>query len=224
MSRLTDLIEELDDMAGCPFTPDQVVAAFNGKIAEMGLEGVTCDYADPAVDGSVLVGFSDSDSSIDILFTGQEAMVVDPSGDDNHDITIDLTPLDPPSVAGDTSDFVDLSDLSWMNLTTLKTIFTAGSISEGFKFEEDMVPVEENYEKVEGEEDCFEAVRIKVDSTGKIKRIPIVRRKKKILTAAQKAGIRRAALKRAKDPDMKRKRAKAMLIRARLHLAPVKKP
>lgn len=218
MSTIKSILEEMDSQSGAPYTEESAISAFAAKIAEMGLESVTCDYVAPSMDGSTTVGFSDIDSSIDILFcqndAGQwEAIVLDPSEDGIDDITIDLSPVNPPSIEGMYAPFIDLSDLSWMNLSTLKTILTAGRISDTPDTE-----VAEDFTRVEGTTDCFEAVRIAVDSTGKVRRIPIVRKKKRIRTAAQKAGARKAALKRAHDPDMKRKRAKAMLMRSRLHL------
>ena len=214
MRDVSALLEDFDKITGSPYTEEDVISAFENKLSSFGIDSVSVDYSSCNIDGSTLVGFSDEESSIDVLFSYNEidgdweAVVLDPSTE-THDITVHLSNLDPGTLEGSYSTFLDLVDLKWMNVSTLKSILAAGSISD--------LPLSEEY-TLNVDTDIFEATKISVSSDGTVRRIPIIKKRKRLLTPAMKAGFRRAALKRAKDPDMKKKRAKALAIRARLHL------
>lgn len=113
-----------------------IVASFEEKLKTFGFENIEVEvFLDPE-DGTFVKFTDDQFDSVLVLFEYDDngdvsAAVV--SEDDNQ-ITIDLSPMDPPIIElDDGSIFVDLIDLSWMNKTTLQLLLNAGMVGSNLK-------------------------------------------------------------------------------------------
>ena len=168
-----------------------VKKAFIDKLNSLGIDGVEIEaIVEP--DGDTIVKFVDEDGDeLTVLFTtdpveGPVAMVV---SEDDEPVVIDLNPLDPPIIDDGYFKYVDLTDLSWMTASTLKTLLAAGDIAEAYVY---------------------------VVRGGKKIRMPIVRRKKR-LTSRQRLALAKAR-RRAHTASAERARRYSMRIRKRLGL------
>lgn len=111
-----------------------IILAFTRKLAETGNSDIDVEVAIDREEG-IAVNFSDSEGdNIVILFRSDEedeseAIVI--TGDDDQ-ITIDLSPVDPPFIIDPTGQqFLDLTNLDWMNKTTLNALLKAGRVGLG---------------------------------------------------------------------------------------------
>jgi hypothetical protein len=139
--------------------------------------------------------------------------------------------MTPPLLKTPWGMFLNLSDLSWMNLSVLKSIFTGGDYDfdsvvigqttlDAFGNVVSLDPgVIESVQRTVGVDETMYKVVVR---GGKKVKLPLVRRKKKKrLTASQRAGLRRASRTR-KSSASKRKRSLSIKARKRLHLKPGK--
>jgi len=243
---LEDSTPKYSNIPGPPFDAESVVHAFQNRLKYFNIEGVKVAEVEVDFEGDVIVHFSDHDGDeMGLLFTvdpdeGVEALVLDDDDHEEGDATIiDLDPLTPPVIESPFGTYVNLTDLSWLNKSTLMSIFLAGDIGDddsvdlvrrnievdayGHKLS---VPaeskdkdkgVEIEREDIEEDGEIVESGFKVVVRGGKRIRLPIVRRKRKRrLTARQLAGVRKGALKRKqKKAQTSRKLKKSLKVRKR---------
>ena len=218
------LIQQLQEML-IPFSEADILEAFEEKLEESEFEGIKVDSA-RIFDEGIEVSFSDEDDSLLSAFfvhddmDGSSVIVDDidddelggeyPQGmmaddqlsqdDDSELPVIDLDAIDPPLRVVHGITYIDLIDLSWMDDDLLLAILNAGDVDD----------LETDFE---------EASAFVIRGGKKVKKALVRRRRRRILTPAQKAGIRKAKIKRkAHQGKTNRKRAKALKIRKRLGL------
>lgn len=189
-------------------TPEDIVNALSSKLDDLGVEGVYVDEATIDTENEVIhVEFSDDNGDSESVIFGFDdegspyATVV--ADEDNDTITVDLSPLEPTVDSDEEGEddeepayYIDLVDNDWLNLSTIKTILTAGNIMAN--------------------ESMSEVVYQKVVRGGKVVKIPVVIRKHK-LNAKQKAALAKARKKSHTGKAMKA-RAKSLSIRKRANL------
>ena len=210
MTRAKQILEGLSLIADPVLThvnTKDVVRAFNHKFGTLGIEGVSCDECEVDYEGMQTVYFVDeTGDELAIAFyfdeesNAAEAMILhDPDeGTQEESLIIDLSPQSPPLIQTSVGTYVNLMNLEWMNLSTLKTLMQAGDVEYGY----------------DEPEEKHEARMVTVVRGGKRVRVPIIKRKRIArLTAKQKAGFRKAARKRkAKKSQSSRKRKRSMRI------------
>ena len=164
----------------------EVQDALSAKLDELGIFNVTVEEVSfDAENDVVTTEFCDEDDNCVTVQWGFDenenpyALVV--ADEDNDSIHIDLSPLEPTVMEGDGLEYyLDLTDIEWINLSTIKTILTAGNIMANEPAEIEEVEI--------GEGAIEEVVFRKVVRGGKIVKIPVRLRKKK-LTPKQKAAL-----------------------------------
>lgn len=206
--------------------------AFEEKISSFGIEGLSIEDIEVDYDGFISVIFSDDEGDeLEVIFMydeeyGSVAMMSDSDSDRDEDevIMVELDSLDPTLVQTPYGKFINLSELSWMNKSTLITILSAGDLLDDEEMEEEdseMLPDPYGYIlKEENEVVEIEERKVMVVRGGKRVRLPVTRKKRrKILTGKQRASFRKAARKRkAKMSRIVRKRKKSLKIRRRTGL------
>lgn len=183
-------------------TPEEIRDALSAKLDELDIENVTVEEVSfDAENDAVITEFCDEeDNCVTVQWGFDEdevpyAMVV--ADEDNDSIFVDLSPLEPTVDEGDGNDvYLDLTDIEWINLSTIKTLLTAGNITG------DEIMTESRVEEV---------LYRKVVRDGKVVKIPVVLRKKK-LTPKQKAALAKARKKSHTGAAMKQK-AKSLKLR-----------
>lgn len=119
-----------------PQQPDAIQAALTKKIDQLGFEGIMVDEVDVELDGITTVYFSDtSGNELGISFVydetdGAQAVVLDDYSPGENAVIIDLDTLAPPLIASDFGQYINMVELSWLNRTTLATIFSAADIGD----------------------------------------------------------------------------------------------
>ena len=198
MNKARSLLEQLSKLI--PYSPEEVESAFEQKLDELDIENVIITDATLDIEGNVVIDFADDEGDeVSVLFGVDEegspyAMVV---SEDDEQVIIDLSPLSPPIVDTGMGTFIDLVNLGWINISTIKTLFQAGGVGTDESFE--------------GKDVIDEVVYKKVVRQGKVVRIPVVKRKKR-LTAKQKRALAMARRK-AHTAQAKRKRMLSLKIR-----------
>lgn len=238
MTRARKILEDLATLNGeVTLTSDGIQKEFEKRLKMFGLDMVQVDDVDVDPEGDIAVTFSDDEGDqVEVVFLVDDeeddiiAIVNDQEDEEDGDgevTVVDLSPLNPSvlSLPG-RPDFVNLIDLSWMNKSTMVAILSSGDVDfpgmgdpvrepgddHPFTFH-DSKPIPFAHESLEEEID--EAGSTRVVRGGKVVRLPLVRRKRRrVLSAKAKAGIRRAVIKRkAKKSTTARKRKRALRIR-----------
>ena len=255
MSKASEIIEELKtefSRVG-ELTASGIKRAFRERMAMFNIDDADVTDVEIDLEGEIRVTFVDEENDMMtvIFFVDDEddsiiALVDDDDLrglDDDEVIVIDLTPLNPPikKMAG-YPDYVNLSDLEWVNKSTLMSILRAGDIgvdasdpdgkpianrnvdakgnplnTVGMQYG-DLAPVEsmlEDYGIEFDELELDEQGFARVVRGGKVVKLPLVRRKRRrILTGKQRQALRKAAMARkAKKGQISRKRKRSLQIR-----------
>jgi hypothetical protein len=236
MSRIRKVLEQIDP-ALIGIDPEKIKVAFQKKIDKSDFEDVTVSEVDVDLDGDIIVTFEDGDGTdIDILFTydsdeGTVAILIDEPQNDEF-TTLDLDSLQPVLKKTQLGIYVDLQNLSWLNVSTLEAILRLGEFSEveddddgreerdafGHEIPGGTEPLKT--EAVETPTDALWERSLVVVRGGKRVKLGVVRkRKKKRLTSKQKAGILKGVRKRkSKKGQIARTRKKSLKLRKRLNL------
>jgi len=224
-----------------------VKSSIENRINFLGIEGVFVDEVEVDIDGDIIVTFVDEDDDeMDVVFAydpedGAIAIIQDDDDDAEDSLIVDLGGLAPSVTKTPFGTYLNLIDLSWMNKSAFLTLFQAGQLDNDD--DDDVEDYEDNSEESEdderlpdpygyidtsesveeNEEHIDEARKVYVVRGGKKLKLAIVRKvRRKILTGKQKAGIRKAVMKRkAKKSVTSRKRKRSLRVRSRLKL---KKP
>lgn len=107
-----------------------IVSAFVDRMKEFGIEDVQVSVAIDFADG-IAVKFTDAESdSVVVLFQiindGESiAEVIYPT---DSALCIDLTPVSPSVIAAASATLINLTNLSWMNKSTMTALFKAGKV------------------------------------------------------------------------------------------------
>ena len=244
MSRAKEILKKIyelwdDDTSIIPIKPNNVKKAFQERLAYFEMDGVSVDDVDIDLEGNIRVTFSDyEDDIMEVLFgydedndEGAYAMILGEDDDEEYFI-MDLDPMNPVILQTEQfGKYVNLTDLSWVNKSMFASMFSIGEIDffsesqvrEGY--EGNLSKDFEGYEKGNTSKD--EVFKTVVRGGKKI-RLPVVRKKrKKALSAKQRAGIVRAKRKRKmtmKTSASKMKRKKSLKIRKKLGIKKTKLP
>ena len=236
--------DRTDDVASVlGISPDRIKTELRKRLDFFGISGVFVDEVEIEVEGDIRVDLSDDDKDqmsvvflVDPESQDMSAIIVDPDEDsateDDSAIVVDLSPLNPSMIQTPVGNLVDLIDLSWMNKSTLMTILKAGEIGDDERPQKNRKQdAFGNFTQVEcnGEDICIlgkddgsldEGGFTLVVRGGKKVKLPIVlKKKRKVLTGAQRAGLKRAAIKRKqKKSQINRKRAKSLKLRKRSNI------
>lgn len=192
---------------------EDIKEAFTKRLDELGFEGIKVDQVAVELDGNTVITFVETGikdpGEIEILFTFDEdegAIGIMIEGDELKDddgdgqvSIVDLDSLNPTILSlGGGQKAIDLVNIDWMNESAFSALFMAG---EDFS-------------------DKFDEAMVTVIRGGKKVKLALVRKtKKKRLTSAQKAGIRKGVLKRkAKKGEISRNRKKSLKVRKRTNV------
>lgn len=207
-----------EDLMG--FKDDAIKSSFEGILKKFGFDLITVDGVSAEKGGDTVVTFGDPEGQLDVLFSydeddGGQATILDPDKDllddeeDELDI-IELDPLDPKLMDfGDGVMGLDLLNLKWLTEAAMQAILTVGDLIDTQKDAGDG-----------DEEGEIQERSVVVIRGGKKVRLPLVRkRRRRRLTAKQKAAIKRGARKRkAKSGAISRKRKRSLKLRKRNNL------
>lgn len=215
-----------------PLDPVAIEKAFMDRMDSFGIEGISVDRVDVDLEGDIVVQFSDeNDDELAALFMvddedGVIAILLDEDPDSDEVEIIDFDSLSPVIRNTKFGQYVDLTNLQWMNKSTVLSIFQSGQLDpkppkEKIKVQQDafgndirtIIPSESFVQKLKLKEQGFKTVV----RGGKRVRLPVVRRKrKKRLTPRQRVGIRKAAVARKRTQSQSsRKRKRSLAIRKR---------
>ena len=203
---------------------DAIKDALNKKLEEFEFDGVNVTEVEVHDDGNILVEFEDYEGDImTILFgidevEGVYALIVTDDLDDYFEyedgdiLEVDLSPLSPSEVDTPLGVYVNLVNLDWLNRSTLSAILNIGDIDAEIDSKKEPLELEDEEGEEEGEVE--ELYKVVVRGGKKVK-LPLVRKKRrKILTAKQKAGIKRAVISRKRVASKSaRKRQRSLKIR-----------
>lgn len=192
-----------------------IKSAFEKRLDHFDFENIEILEVGVEPGGDAVVTFGDDENEyLEVLFTFDEddgplAVLLDPETDhlDDEDDELDiieLGPLEPNTLDfGDGQLGLDLLNLGWLNENTLQAILTAGDLID-------------DQEDAEGKSEMSERSVVVVRG-GKKVRLPVVRRRrKKRLTAKQRAAIKRGVRKRKqKKSAIARKRKRSLKLRKR---------
>lgn len=209
---------------------EAIKAAFTAKLSEYGIDA-TVEDADTDASGDTVITFAQDDNEMSVVFVNDPvegpSVLLDPNpddetpADDSDVVTVDLNSIQPLMVKNELATYVNLEDLSWMNKSTMNSIFTGGNATASDETDEGYIFVTD--------EDCIDEVAFsnkvvgarkarKVIKGGKVVKIAAVKRHRKHrLTPRQKIALMKAR-KKSRNPAAMRKRAKALLLRKRLNL------
>lgn len=223
-------LEEDTEMDG-----DLIRREFEEKFKEFEIEDVSIDDVNILIPNTIIISFIDINNNVlDLAFIldedeGAQVFLINDDiesnslldDEDKELLSIDFNSSLPAIKETKSGRYIDLTNLSWLNKSTLLSFFSLGNIE-----------IEAEQEKQKRKVDAFgytvkmgEAFKLVIRGGKKVK-LPLVRSiKKKRLTAAQRAGIRKAARKRKQHMSQTlRKRAKSLNIRRKQHLTNKKLP
>lgn len=145
MSKARELINKIQEFIPLShfdvLTAKTIETAFRERLNSLGYDGIQVDVTIDLDEGP-LVTFSDSEGDeVTILFyicdeRGPIASVV---SDDDEQIEIQLDPLDPFMIQVGGKEFIDLTDLTWMNKSVLATLLLAGEVDSKTEAQKSMV-------------------------------------------------------------------------------------
>lgn len=240
------LLEDLESIVLEPLSSESIATAFEKKLAQFGLDKVLQVMgAEVGEDGDVSVELMDKDDNTYVLVfiydekEGPQGFVLsdkdeakkskkkkakkEENDDEDVELAFDLAPLNPSVVKTAFGDYMNMSDLSWLDQDTLMGMLMAAGCPIGIA----ILPKakQDEFGQFLRNESMDEAFRIIIKGGRKV-RVPLVRRlRKKRLTPRQRMGLRKAAMKRKlHSAQAMRKRRKSLALRKRLHLKPGKVP
>lgn len=202
-NRATEILEQFDHFSD--ESAGQIKLALQTKLSTLGLEGIMVDkvyfdfYGNTFID---MVDLEDSLMTVSFCYDahdGFSAIVLDDFGNDY--VVIDLDSLGVSAVHSTYGSYVNMSDLSWLNKSTLLTILKAGEFS---------TPIDPAVLK----QDAFgnnlgqKAEGKSVSQGGKKRRLPIVGEKNK----SQLNYGQRMAVAHRESSHRGKKRVKALAI------------
>lgn len=168
MSKAKQILEKMAQVAEsmAPFEAATVKAAWTAKLNEFPeYQGVIVEDAMIQEDGSCVVSFADGDGdTVDVAF------VVDEGGEpqaiaisDDNETEVDLTPLQPGILESEFFPYVNMTDLGWVNKSTLSALLGAASVGPAVE-ESDLI-----------QEDPEAGLSEAVGASAAQKKMPIVR-------------------------------------------------
>lgn len=202
---------------------EKIRDSFTKKFEDLGFDGVQVGEVQVYDDGNIIVEFEDFEGDeMAVLFgidqdEGAYAVVLGDDLDDIDDIEpegeiveIDLSPLFPTEVETPFGKYLNLHDLGWFNKSSILAMLNIGDIDAN---------IEGNSVEYQPDDRVEELYKVVVRGGKKVK-LPLVRKKrKKVLTAKQKAGIRKGVLTRKKTASQAaRKRKLSLKVRKNLKL------
>lgn len=208
--------------------PSKIKNNLSKHILSLGFEGIFCDNVDiDADEGIVNIEFGDSEGdNIFVTFLVDEGNAMALISDDDEDeedepaetYVFELSTLMPPLVDTERGQFINFSDLSWLNKSALKTMFQIGEVGLD-KEPSRMRASRDAYGYVHrSQSDLFESEKVdesrmvRVIRNGKPVRIPVVRKvRRKRLTPKMRMGIRKAVLARRKKKAITKRKFKRSL-------------
>jgi hypothetical protein len=214
------LVEEFFDRYS-PVNSAAVKDTLNAKLDRLGLDGVSVIEVDYDEEGHIFVTFSDEEKGeLDVTFhydieDGAYAVIEDE--DEEYAYVINLDALLPPVESTVFGDYINMADSTWMNASFFYAILT-GCTEDPKEVTKSENPTDPLFGFHIGESRGTYVIR-----GGKKVKLAIVRKKRrKLMSGAQRSSIRAAVRKRAmRKSTSNRKRKRSLSIRKRMNL---KKP
>jgi hypothetical protein len=229
------LIEEAEEGLYEPLDADDIKVAFEKKLYDLDID-LAVSNIEIGEDGDIAVSLIDADKipyTISFQYDekdGPQAFVItdglsvsddeeedEEADDDDSETLFDLRHYNPAMVQTPVGTYINLCDLSWLTGELLGAMLMAA----GIEFEIPVITktIKDEYGQFISNESMDELFVNRVVH-GKVKRVQAVRRvRKKRLTPKQKAGIRRAVMKRKREMrSIIRNRRKSIAVRKRRHL------
>lgn len=129
IARLLKLIEvnALGNIGNLP-DAESIKAALTSRLSVLDYESIMVDDVSVDTDGNIVVDFSDGENTVSILFRyetdGVQAVLM--NSDDTETMVFDLDPLNPSVVNTAYGVYVNLSDVSWLNRSTVGALLFSG--------------------------------------------------------------------------------------------------
>lgn len=214
------LIEEFFDRYS-PINPEGIVDKMNARMDSLGFEGASVVSADYDEEGNIFVSFADEDGEVDVIFkydTEDGAYAIIEDEDEEHAYLIHLDALLPPIDDTCYGEFINLTDVSWMNGSFFYAILSGAEMDA--ESSDDTIEKDSLFGYQISESG---GRKVSVIRGGKKVKLAIVRKKRrKMMSGAQKSAMRAAARKRSmKKSQSNRKRKRSLAIRKRMN---IKKP
>lgn len=158
MTKIGNLLKRFEDEAA-PFTPEEVVSAWNSRLADLGLDNVTVDSADIDIDGKVKLTLSSNGDFMEVGFfvkdeDGERIPYAVTMGDEDGQgsMELDLSNANVPVIDGGTGTFIDMTSLDWLTDEVANSILGAEAVVQSEpEIEPEEIPV--GGEEEEGPED-----------------------------------------------------------------------
>lgn len=242
MAKIYELIHKFHTLPDSPVAPAMDVEAIKQelikRIEKFEIDGITVENVEVDEYG-ILVTFVDfEDDQMDVYFVHDEkegslAIILGEEEDEDY-LMVDLSPLAPSLIKSGSTNYINMTELSWFNKSALAAILLAGQIG----FDDDADTDGEDPQADEPEDDDtdsdiafgifrpFESLTesqmdelfASVVRGGKRVKLAIVRKiKRRRLSPTKRMGIRRAVRKRKqKASRIARKTKRSLKIRKRL--------
>lgn len=238
MSKINELLNQRFE----PIDPDAIIIAFEKRLDKFGFDNITVEDVEVDMEGNILVSFSDlegedylealfvydEDEGAQVFILDDDAEAADVAEDDDAEHTvIDLSALAPSVISPRFSNikYINLADLSWLNKSTLASIFVAGDIEGPSSVANDATdgPMQMGLFRALESLDIIDSIderAVYAIRGGKRVKLGIVRKvRRKKMSAKAKAGVRRGVRKRKiKRFATARKRKKSLKVRRRTGL------
>lgn len=137
MIKATEVLKKLVQTGCCEMfrsigdlDANTITLAFENLLDKIGMPSVLVEVAIDETEG-IFVRFEDEDhDDVLVLFTFDEAgdPIASVVSEEDAQITIDLTALEPPTLEAGGVLFIDTMNLMWLNKTTLNLLLQAGKV------------------------------------------------------------------------------------------------
>lgn len=132
MSKASALLEKLQkaNEAILPFDIETVKAAWEAKLAEFPeYTGVVVSNVEVNDDGSAVVSFEDAEGDyVDVSFGSDDDGPYAATESENIETEIDLSPLEPGTITNQFFEYIDLTNLAWVNKSTLSALLGTSNV------------------------------------------------------------------------------------------------
>lgn len=216
IDQLCKLMEEVEAKE-MPIPVDRIEAAFDDLFYKLGIEGYFFFHdVEFGTDNDIIVSFTDEEENIYTLTfvndidEGPCLLFDDSEGEDEEEevTLVQLKQYNVPTIQTDAGDYVNVSDLSWMDGEILLDIIKLAGFPIEIVGEPSIVSYDEfgnlaqKVECLTNDKDYLDGIceifKVAIRGGRKVK-LNLVRRRKKRLTPKQKAGLRKAKVKRKRS-------------------------
>ena len=139
MSRADELVKKLTEFVPLTsyggLTTKAIEDAFRAKLNSFGYESIQVSAYIDLAEGPLVTFWDIEGDEVTIWFyvNPEEGPIASVVSEDDEQISVDLSTVDCPTFDVNGQDFIDLTDLSWMNKSTLTVLLAAGEVDESFQ-------------------------------------------------------------------------------------------